>query len=64
MRVDGRATVVHDLDEPTTTITIPTTLWVRYAAGRRPGDPSHADVTIEGDQALGESVIENAAYTI
>ena len=23
-----------------------------------------ADVTIEGDQALGESVIRNAAYTI
>ena len=64
VRVDGRAGVVHDLDQPTTTITLPVTLWVRYAAGRRPGDPGHADVTIEGDQALGESVIRNAAYTI
>lgn len=64
VRVDGRAAVVHDLDEPTTTITIPTTLWVRYAAGRRAGDPSHPDVAIEGDRALGESVIRNAAYTI
>ena len=43
---------------------MPTTLWFRFAAGRRPGDPSHADVTIEGDQTLGESVVTNAAYTI
>ncbi len=64
VRVDGRATVVDDLDDPTTTITMPTTLWFRYAAGRRPGDPSHADVTIEGDRALGEAVVANAAYTI
>ncbi len=64
VRVDGRAAVVHDLDEPTTTITLPMTLWVRYAAGRRSGDPSHPDVTIEGDGDLGRSVIEHAAYTI
>lgn len=64
VRVDGRATVVSDLDEPTTTITLPMPLWVRFAAGRRPGDPTHADVVIAGDQALGRSVIENAAYTI
>ncbi len=64
VRVDGRAAVVHDLDEPTTTITLPVTLWVRYAAGRRPGDPTHPDITIEGDEALGRSVLEHAAYTI
>ncbi len=64
VRVDGRAAVVHDLDAPTTTITLPATLWVRFAAGRRPGDPSHPDVTIEGDEALGRSVLEHAAYTI
>lgn len=64
VRVDGRATVVDDLDTPTTTITIPTTLWVRYAAGRRPGDPDDADIRIQGDQELGRRVIENAAYTI
>ena len=58
------AAVVDDLDDPTTTVTMPTTLWFRFAAGRRPGDPSHADVTIEGDQALGESVVTNPAYTI
>ncbi len=64
VRVDGRATVVSDLDEPTTTITLPATQWIRYAAGRRPGDPDDADVTIEGDTSLGRSVIEKAAYTI
>lgn len=64
VRVDGRATVVDDLDDPTTTITLPMPLWVRFAAGRRPGDASHPDVVIEGDQALGTSVIEHAAYTI
>ena len=62
VRVDGRAAVVDDLDEPTVTITLPTLLWFRYAAGRRPGDVSQA--TIEGDRQLGESVIANAAYTI
>ena len=62
VRVDGRAAVVDDLDDPTTIITIPTLLWFRYAAGRRSGDVSA--VTIDGDEALGRAVIENAAYTI
>ena len=62
VRVDGRAAVVDDLGQPTATVTLPTLLWFRYAAGRRPGDPS--EVTIEGDRSLGESVVRNAAYTI
>lgn len=64
VRVDGRATVVDDLQDPTTTITIPTLLWFRFAAGRRAADPSHPDVTVEGDQELGQRVLANAAYTI
>lgn len=64
VRVDGRATVVDDLSDPTTTITIPTLLWFRYAAGRRPADASRHDVTIEGDMDLGRRVLANAAYTI
>ncbi len=64
VRVDGKATVVDDLEEPTTTVTIPTLLWFRYAAGRRPGDPTDEHVTISGDQDLGRRVVENAAYTI
>lgn len=64
VRVDGRATVVDDLEDPTTTITIPTLLWFRYAAGRRPADASRHDVTVEGDQDLGTRILANAAYTI
>ncbi|MDZ7676302.1 MAG: maleylpyruvate isomerase family mycothiol-dependent enzyme [Acidimicrobiales bacterium] len=60
----GKARVVDGLGEPTTTITLPTALWFRFAAGRVPGDPVHPDVQIDGDQDLGRSVIENAAYTI
>lgn len=64
VRVDGRATVVDDLQDPTTTITIPTLLWFRYAAGRRPADAAHPDITVEGDDDLGRRVLANAAYTI
>ncbi len=64
VRVDGRAAVVDDLDDPTTTVTLPMPLWVRFAAGRKAGDPAHPDVTIDGDETLGRSVVENAAYTI
>jgi uncharacterized protein (TIGR03083 family) len=64
VRVDGRAALVDDLEAPTTTITVPTLLWFRYAAGRRPGDPGHPDVSIEGDEDLGRRVLANAAYTL
>lgn len=64
VRVDGRAAVVADLDDATTTITVPTLLWFRWTAGRRPGDPSDPDVSIAGDEGLGRRVIEHAAYTI
>ncbi len=64
VRVDGRAAVVDDLTDPTATVTLPTLLWFRFAAGRRPGDPAADHVTIAGDRALGESVVRNAAYTI
>jgi uncharacterized protein (TIGR03083 family) len=64
VRVDGRASVVDDLEDPTATITIPTLLWFRYAAGRHPADASRHDVTIEGDQELAKRVLANAAYTI
>lgn len=64
VRVDGRAAVVDDLQDPATTITMPTLLWFRYAAGRRRADASRHDVTVEGDHELGQSVLANAAYTI
>jgi uncharacterized protein (TIGR03083 family) len=64
VRVDGRAAVVDDLDEPTATITVPTTQWIRYAAGRRPVDPDDPDIRIQGDEDLARSVLSNCAYTI
>jgi uncharacterized protein (TIGR03083 family) len=64
VRVDGRAQVVDDLEDPTTTITVPTLLWFRYAGGRRPGDAEHPDITVEGDQDLARRVLEHAGYTI
>ena len=62
--VDGRAEVVDDLAEPTTTLRLPTELWFRWAAGRRPGDIDHPDLTVEGDRELAQAVVDNAAYTI
>jgi len=62
VRVDGRAQVVDDLDHPTATITVPTLLWFRWAAGRRPADPAQA--RIEGVEDLARRVLANAAYTI
>jgi len=64
VRVDGRAQVVDDLDEPTATITVPTLVWFRWAAGRRAVDPGRPDVAIDGDEDLGRRVLANAAYTI
>jgi len=64
VRVDGRAQVVDNLDEPTATITLPTLLWFRYAAGRRAADLAHPEVRIEGDADLAQRVLANAAYTI
>jgi uncharacterized protein (TIGR03083 family) len=64
VRVDGRARLVDDLESPTATITIPTLLWFRYAAGRRPADAGHPDVVLEGDEDLAHRVLANAAYTI
>ena len=64
VRVDGRATVVDDLDEPTTTITVPTTQWIRYAAGRRRVDADDPDIRIQGDEDLARRVLSNASYTI
>lgn len=64
VRVDGRAQIVDDLDDPTVTITMPVLLWTRVAGGRRPGRPDDPAITIVGDRDLGERVITNAAYMI
>ena len=64
VRVDGRAQLVDDLVDPTCTIELPTLTWFRIAAGRRPADLADPELRIEGDRALAESVLANAAYTI
>lgn len=63
VRVQGRAEIVDDLDDPTVTITMPALVWTRIAGGRQEGrmvDP----ITIVGDQDLGERVVTNAAFMI
>jgi uncharacterized protein (TIGR03083 family) len=64
VRVDGRARVVEDLDEPTTTITVPTLRWFRWISGRRAADLTDPDLRIEGDADLAQRILANAAYTI
>lgn len=62
VRVDGRATLVDDLTDPTTTITVPTLRWFRWLGGRE--QPDVGSVTIAGDEDLGRRVVENVNYTI
>jgi uncharacterized protein (TIGR03083 family) len=64
---DGRASVVDGMpDEPTTTLTTDSSLFVRLVAGRQ--DPIAALeaglVTVGGDVALGERVVAALPYTI
>jgi len=64
---DRRASVVDGMpDEPTTTLTTDSSLFVRLVAGRR--DPIAALeaglVTVGGDVALGERVVAALPYTI
>ena len=63
--VDGRATVVDALPTPaTTTITMPSTLFMRLAGGRI--DPIGAidQIAFDGDVKFGHRVATNLAYTI
>lgn len=64
VRVDGRAQLVDDLEEPTATITVPTLRWFRWVAGRRAAELTDPDLRIEGDTDLAQRVLANAACTI
>lgn len=64
VRVDGRAAIVHDLTDPTTTITMPSRLWWRYASGRRAADLDDQEISITGDSKLGIRVLENCAFMV
>ncbi|RRO14282.1 maleylpyruvate isomerase family mycothiol-dependent enzyme [Saccharopolyspora rhizosphaerae] len=63
--VDGRAKVVDSLPgDPTVRITLPLGVFTRLCGGRV--DPAEAlpSVSFEGDEALGEHIAKNLAFTI
>jgi len=61
--VRGRATVVDELDSPaTTTLKMPVGVFSRLGGGRSGADAS--SVTVQGDEALGATIVERLAYTI
>lgn len=64
VRNDGRASIVDDLTDPTTTITLPALTWFRLVAGRLSSDPSAPDITVTGVEDLARTVLDNANYTI
>ncbi len=65
VQVDGRATVVPELDGPPTVgLELPVWLFVRLAGGRADGARSVDQVRISGDRGLGEQLVANLAFTI
>ena len=64
--VDGRAAVTDALDgAPTVEVTMPAALFLRRVGGRNDADPDALGrVSLAGDQALGERLVANLAYTI
>ncbi|MQA95012.1 MAG: maleylpyruvate isomerase family mycothiol-dependent enzyme [Streptosporangiales bacterium] len=62
VKVDGRARLVASGGEPpTTTLHLPSTLFMRLCGGR---PTTHAPVQVDGDQELGRRVLDNLAFTI
>ena len=65
VEVGERAAVVDELSgPPTLSVTMPVLVFARLAGGRADPDTLRDQVTIEGDQELGERLVENLAYTI
>ena len=65
VRVDGRAAVVESLDGPATvTLHMPVGVWVRLAGGRVNLDEVTDQIVVDGDAALGGSVLDHLNYTI
>lgn len=58
---DGRAQRLDAIDGPVTTLSMSTETFTTLAAGRR--DVDQADVTIDGDEVLGRSVLAAMAVT-
>ncbi len=65
VEVGERAAVVDALsDAPTVSVTMPVGVFARLAAGRCDPGTLRDQVSIEGDQDLGERIAANLAYTI
>lgn len=65
--VDGRAAVVDDIPtDPTVRLTMDTETYMALTGGRWTGADARAKgtVTIEGDTALGEQIVDHLAFTI
>jgi uncharacterized protein (TIGR03083 family) len=66
VQVDGRASVVDELEEePTVAVELPVIRFLRLTGGRDDGDAGAPGPThIAGDRALGEQLVANLAFTI
>jgi uncharacterized protein (TIGR03083 family) len=65
VEVGERAAVVDELGgAPTVTITMPTGVFTRLAAGRMAVDAVRDLITIDGDTELGERILANLTYTM
>lgn len=63
--VDGRAKVTATLDgEPTATLTMPSSLFLRLAGGREDAQAALGEVELGGDAGLARQLAVNLAYTI
>jgi uncharacterized protein (TIGR03083 family) len=61
----GRAKVVEALDgEPTATIGLSSSLFLRLAGGRRPADEALGEIELGGDVGLARQLATNLAFTI
>jgi uncharacterized protein (TIGR03083 family) len=63
--VDGRARLAPAIEgEPTASITLPSSLFLRLAGGREDASAALSRIELGGDVALGTQVATNLAYTI
>jgi ubiquinone biosynthesis protein UbiJ len=63
--VEGRANLVDALaGEPTATVTLPSSLFLRLAGGREDAEAALSRVELGGDVSLARQVATNLAYTI
>ncbi|MGY4101305.1 maleylpyruvate isomerase family mycothiol-dependent enzyme [Nocardia sp. R16R-3T] len=63
--MDGRATVVEELDAPATVVVrMDSGLFARLRGGRTTADAHEGEFTISGDVALGNRLVRSLAFTI